>query len=169
MSWKFFLSLFSLFTVACQAKNSYSDIALGIVKSYSKEISQQECVAIIGTGGSMTKDVKTLYLHVWSENELEVSEARRMYLRILQGLVDKVNANEEVRPYLHDYPFTWKNIDLDLGFHNDNGWVGNEKVALVTICKGEIFYKIYDQDDDGFRLIYREPYEEALRIVYPNQ
>jgi hypothetical protein len=83
-------------------------------------------------------------------------------------LIKKFNEDEEIRPFLVNYPFTYNNIELDLTFPNSRGpQAQGDYVALAMIVNGNVCYAIYDPQKEGnpLRTIHREPYEEALRIV----
>jgi hypothetical protein len=105
-------------------------------------------------------------------------------------LVDKVNTHEKIRPFLREYPFTWRAADISIAFHkpHSDSYYLDGSVALVCPARdGKIAYQgaelrqithppLLDYDGnveipeeiverEMFIPLLREPYEEALRIV----
>jgi len=73
--------------------------------------------------------------------------------------------NTSIRPYLHDYPFTWRNIELKISFYDQNGRSIPGKLAYITTVNGIVYYLSYDKITEGLVDMHEEPYEEALRLV----
>jgi hypothetical protein len=117
----------------------------------------------------MTTDVRVLSPVYISYQKLNIDDARAFYLEIVEGLINKANADEEIRPYLHNYPFTEKNMSIGLVFFNEkNDFMQDGFVASMTMLDNEnglIYYRIYHPETEMLETIYIEPYEDALKIV----
>ena len=99
--------------------------------------------------------------------KVNVEEARILLITLTKELLDRINSDQQIRPYLDHYPFTEKGISLGLSFYDDQGKrVDNGYVAHLFVAKdGNICYDTYNHEED----LYEEPYEEALRIVENEQ
>ena len=60
-----------------------------------------------------TDGSKKIIIKYLANQELNVAQTRALFVSIMDGLLSTINASTEIRLYLLDYPFTWKNIDLD--------------------------------------------------------
>ena len=154
----------------------YADHAtegLRILNENSNEVKKKYDLITYGSGGAMMEDIEILDLRFNSVKKLTISEARKFYVNIIEELISKVNNDKKVRPYLHDYPFTRKNVDIMIVFYNSHNYIKKnlveENVALIGMTiKGHIIYKIYDHTKDEYHdlvTIHEESYEEALKIV----
>ncbi len=112
-------------------------------------------------------DIQKINAHYVSFDSLGVEQARRLYVEVIEGYLCRYNGNEEIRPYLHDYPFTIANLKVTIGFQNEQrGRVSQEFVALIfNSSKNWIIYSAYDHEQEKFIDLYEEPYETARDIV----
>jgi hypothetical protein len=163
---KYLLILMTLFFSSCGGR-SYSYMADPIFASYGKEMQKKRGYWIEGTGGSMPNgDVRNLFMSFVGIREVDVSEARRLYVELVEGLLNQVNQDKFIRPFLHDYPATCTNTRLHLSFVNEyNRPVSEKHIAFVFLVNNIVYYNYYDHNERMFEDIYEEPYEEALRIV----
>ena len=77
-----------------------------------------------------------------------------------------INSNENVRPYLHNYPFTASDVRIVIYFHNsDRSNVPNGKISIVAARQGSIEYFIDDPKINNIKSIYEETYNDALKTV----
>lgn len=156
---KFILVIFLLSTNVCFAISDYPKFADKIVSDYTKELSQQN-IYLIGSGGAMMSDIQKINVHYISNLSCSVKEARTIYIMIAKEYLRRINNNKLVRPYLHNYPFNFFNLKLQLSFENST------KGSIAFIFQGKnsiICYAVYDQKDE-LNVIHQETYEEALQI-----
>jgi phosphopentomutase len=79
-------------------------------------------------------------------------------------LLENINSNKEIRPYLREYPFTPDRADVSVG----NPYSANLKdndLIFVFQTKDALYFNYQDSKQ---QLQYRneiEPYEEALKKV----
>jgi hypothetical protein len=168
------LIIFILFVTVCFSCGRgsgcrYCDLADNLMNAYSKEVRKTKNLLLFGSGGSMTTDVRVLSPSYEYLGNMDLCQARFLYIETVEGLIRKVNNNEEIRPYLHNYPFTEKNIALAIGFiDKQENRVKEGYIALVFMLDNEnglIYYNIYNSETEMLETIYIEPYEEALKIV----
>jgi hypothetical protein len=148
--------------------SKHCKISNKIFIAHNKELQKQKDIFLVGFGGAMMGDIQKVCAHYESHERLAVNEARSLYVEIIEGYLKKYNGDEVIRPFLHDYPFTIENLEVNIGFYDsirqriDNGFV-----AYMFIGKNHmLIYKAYDPKTDEFIHLYDEPYEVARQIVY---
>lgn len=161
------LSLFcSSFIYQIPPPPPYCEIIDNITHKFLREYIKPKGLICIGSGGSMMDDVKKVSLSFVSFKALNVEEARILYVDIIEEYLKRVNSDEEVRPFLHNFPFTIDSLDFDIRFDYKNNCVRKDgHVAFMFIRRDQnICYKASDVQT-GYYSIHREPYSEALEIV----
>ncbi|MCH9625436.1 MAG: hypothetical protein S4CHLAM123_06100 [Chlamydiales bacterium] len=160
---------FLLFSVtSCTVREPYyCQISNRIAGSYVMEFARPRELMLTGYGGAMMDDIKNIELCFLSFAALNVDEARVLYVEMMEELLYRINCNEEVRPYLHNFPFEEENLKLRIGFEDCNGRITKDgHVALMSIAKDHILYfAAYDPVTEKFYTLYEAPYEEARKIV----
>jgi len=167
----FILILPVLFTLSgCKNEESYHvQLAHLLMGKYVKKMREEKGLELSGIGGAMMFKVSELTLRFLSNEKLEISEARKLYLEVVQGFLPIVNADKKIRAYLKNYPCTHENINFSIAFEDPKTRrdVDPPYVAHVFYSRGRIVYSFYDKEKDQFNqdLKYAEKYEDALRIV----
>ena len=115
----------------------------------------------------MMDDVKMIGGAFSKSTALSVDEARELFVEVTEELIDRFNKDEKIRPYLHNYPFAFDNVDIMLHLSGKGERSpGEGYVALVYKGKGdEIVYRGYDQETQKFYPLHREPYSEAVNLA----
>lgn len=137
-----------------------------IMSSYSTKM-ESEGFSLVGSGGAMMVDIQEITLDFEICENREISEVRLLFIQKAEELIYQVNSNQNIQQYLHDKPFTSKNISLGISFCKlDGKFVHAPYIAYVFLIpeKNRIFYSIYDEGNDRLKTIYDESYEEALTI-----
>ena len=162
-----FLALLLISKNDCCFPMDYCKLANRIVSNYSRELAKERDLFLIGSGGAMMDDIKEINVFYVSFRALNVREARKQYIEVSEEFLKKINQNEKIRPYLHNYPFIFKNLDLKIMFKNKNKSFQDEgDVALIFPARNHnIFYEGYDSEKKDFYSLHSETYEEALQIV----
>jgi hypothetical protein len=163
---KIILGLISLLTLcSCQKVSLKERTADSLMNRYSKELQKKE-IYLAGSGGAMYDKITCLMLQYDKIERLDIEETRKLYMEALLGFIEKVDNCAEIQPFLKDHPFTYKNVEFGIGFFDKNHkFVPPPYIAYVSIIKGNILYSIYNEKN-RLEVIYREPYEEAFKIVY---
>ncbi|MCH9625439.1 MAG: hypothetical protein S4CHLAM123_06130 [Chlamydiales bacterium] len=156
-----------LFTSCTIREANYCKMSNRIASSYAKEFAKPRELMLTGYGGAMMNDIQEVSLRFLSFNALNVDEARVLYVEMMEEFLCRINRNEEIRPYLHNFPFEEDNLKLSIGFEDSNRKItGDGHVALMSIARDHIlFFAAYDPVKEEFYTLYEAPYEEALRIV----
>ena len=138
-----------------------------IFTAYEKEMKKKRGYWTTLLGSSAPNDdVRYLIMSFAGVYQTDIPQARRLYVELVEGLVSKINQNVRIRPYLHDYPATWRNTQVGLRFEDRKGErVKEPYIAYVFIAKEKIIYSIYHHKTGQFEEVYEELYVEALKII----
>ena len=168
-----FTLLFKIFqsseTTALKEKTTfYPTYAHQIIDVLKKEVHEQYGLDCCSRGGSMPYDVLTINVGFESKKLLTINEARIIFVNIYERFRNIINENENIRPFLREYPFPAERIQVSIKFYpalKSKANILGTELVYVSCIKGEIGY--YRDDESGCRLaeLKVEPYEEALRIV----
>ncbi len=188
----FFLVLICIaFAINAKEKKPvhYTVYVKEIIKSFSQEMEKDYGIKCIGSGGSMPYDVKKINMMFVAYQKSDCEEARRLGVAAVQKLLQHVNQHEKIRPYLHQYPFTEKNLWINIFFYDDkNQYHLDDTVAVISLLSGKIIYdkaevkKVFhpatiwgetgevfipsrEEEEEVLVPIKKESYEEALQIV----
>jgi hypothetical protein len=121
-----------------------------------------------GRGGSMPFDVETISVNFNCIKKGTVEEARELIVKLTEGLTLLMNKHKELRPYLREYPCKAERAHVYLNFCNKNGEM-NEDGSICSVVVGRGNTIAYGTLEPGARAIknnFREPYEEAVKIVH---
>ncbi|MBJ7450347.1 MAG: hypothetical protein JHC93_08330 [Parachlamydiales bacterium] len=167
-------SLFSQFVVAIENNvDIYGPLVDEITSSFTKDMLKNYDMTCDLAGGSMPYDVEILGYGFNGCKQLQIEEARSLIIKWSEDLIRKVNANEKIRPYLHNYPFTNKNINLAIDLEIVNGGtkypVDPPYIAFIILTHGKIRYSVYDEENSFLnsfkgKTVLIETYEEAFKI-----
>lgn len=65
-------------------------------------------------GGSFINNIQSVHLCFETDRCLSVNECRQLGIEMVEDLLNRYNTNEEIRPYLNNYPFTEKNLEISI-------------------------------------------------------
>lgn len=142
----------------------YELISNKVVSQTSKNISESENLNPIGSGGSMMEDVKMLSISFITKELINKERGRELIHQCANQLISNVNQNEEIRPYLHNYPFTYKNVEIRI-FNRDKNSISAvyPELSTVSLIDGIIYYKYYENNTR--KKVLTETFEEAEKIL----
>lgn len=137
-----------------------------IVNSFVKELKKKENVSLFGYGGAFMKDVEEIDIDLSVYKFVDINEARKMLVSSVEDLLKKINSDSKIRPYLHNYPFTNKNLTFYLHFYDKNGKeVMPPHISSAGLMFGNIVYSLKNLKDPMlYDDIHQETYDEALKI-----
>jgi hypothetical protein len=148
----------------------YEDMANEISAKVAKKLAKKHQMDLIGEGGGMMGSVYMIGLSFQIHHPMDRDEARARIVDCVEELLAAVNANEEIRPFLKNYPFTTKNVHLAI-FSNyaDGREVFDPYIRVVTVYIGDhIIFSTMEPNKETYKSRYREPYAEALAMLKGN-
>jgi hypothetical protein len=157
----------SVFSSGCTIfKRDYPEIAHAITLRTAKQFQAEKGLALQGTGGGMIDQVNLLEMFLVHFHPLEVVEARKLALFTVDRFLENINADEDVRPYLNNYPFKIEDITIFLSFHNpDNTPVEPGKLEHIVIGRGRFAYKTRNKETGRLMTLFEESISEARENV----
>lgn len=159
------LLMLLIFTLGCNF-NSYriSDKerqANANLTKVSRDLCKKYDLKPFGSGGQMMDQIKMLHLGFAYRKSLSIDEARHMIVDCVHEFAKTINEDEKIRPYLGNYPFASRNIQLEIFLQDESGRSVSNGLLLVTANRGKIKYKIRDPFSEGHLTIFEETIEQA--------
>lgn len=152
----------SEFTHSSYVPSEKQKIVNEIRKKVAVELMQKTGLQPFGTGGQMMDQVKMLALAFQYNKPLEIEEGRTLLVNAVETFVSRINSDERIRPYLNNYPFEPKNVEIMIVIRNpDFSSVEPEKICLLVARRGDCQYETNDSKTDLLKTIYKETFFEA--------
>ncbi len=134
-----------------------------ITKKVAIELKNELDLLPFGSGGQAMNQIKMLAISFLYRHPLEIAEGRELLIAAVEKFAAKINANEAIRPYLNNYPFGPKNIEIRIFIQAPNGKdFGSEKLCLIKAQEGFLEYEIHS-GEYNLKTVYKETFEEALQ------
>ena len=170
-----FLQLLLLF--GCRVGDDYQPrpqdiLANEITISTAQKLIKTQNLHFVGTGGAMMDNIEMLAVSFEYDQEVTQEQARQLLIVAAEEYLRAINQNEEIRPYLDQYPFTAKNVKICIYFHKpDRSQVNEGKIWAIDAMNAEVIYRIVNSEGKLIGETITETYEEALKIIaakYPS-
>ena len=141
----------------------YVKLAHEITEKTAKKLKAQKNLYLVGTGGQMMDDIQMMAMSFYYYQEVNLKTARELITYVINEYLSTINSNKEVKPYLHEYPFTAKNVEIRIWVYNpDRSELPLEKIYSITSLNGMLKY--YARSNPR-QAIYEETYEQALQAI----
>ena len=149
-----------------ESRPEYVKIANKITNETGKKLKEQKNLHLAGTGGGMMHDIQMMMMAFQFNQIVDMETARELLVYSGEEYLHAINSNVEVKPYLHDVPFTSKNIEIVIYFHTQSyETVPSGEISIAAIEEGLIVYYIDDPERYTIQSIHEESYEDAVKIV----
>lgn len=149
-----------------QLSLDYEKMAHEITEKTAKKLDEQKKLCLIGTGGGMMHDIQMMAMSFNYYQEIDLKTARELIICAINEYLLEINNNKEIRPYLHEYPFTAKNIEMRIWIcEPDGSYPPLDKIYYVSAIDGILTYYLDLPETYSRRAICKETYEEALKLV----
>ena len=158
-----FFSIFSCDSMTYQLSDD-EKIVNQITEETAKKLKEKKNLILVGTGGQMMHEIEMLAMSFDYYQEVTLETARALIVYAVKEYLSDINKNEKVRPYLRNYPFTAKNVEIRIFIYGpDRHELSPEKIYYISAINGIVDY--YVRGPDNFRqAVCEETYEEALKI-----
>jgi len=144
----------------------YEKIADKITVKTAKKLEKEKGLIPVGTGGRMMNDIQMMMIGFNYYHVVDIDTARHLLVDSVEEYLSAINTSEEVRPYLHNYPFTAQNVEIDIYFYGpDRHKVPAGEIKIATANQGQLVYYIDYPEKYTIKDIYEETYEDALKAV----
>jgi len=151
---------------SCSTTSIDEQLANQIAAAFVKEQKQRYKLQVCGVGGSIPDKIRKFHFDFDLIMRVDREQAREIYVDMLEHFLQMVNSDEEIRPYLENYPVTNANVEILLTFCDKPlQRVPPPYMAFVFGCKNSIVYDQWDPVTEKFCDAYHELYADALKIV----
>lgn len=143
-----------------------------IFASYLKQMNKEFGLKCERVGGKLTDAVDQVVARLVLFRPTKIERARELQVIATQKLLDAFNSNQELRPYIKNYPLTLDRLSVVISFRNSRYFSFSDGTVESVSQKGEeVIYRSEDEDkEDTFNktgiskpdIVIKEPYQEAL-------
>lgn len=136
-----------------------SDVAEKLSKRYNMKVR--------GVTGGMAGSVNVIGLSFQILGPLSKEKLREILVDCVEEFLAPINTSEKIRPYLKNYPFTEKEIEITIFVVDASGRnLYDPEIVVATAFNGKIWYYTEDKDNEfGYKQKIQENYQTALKIV----
>lgn len=117
-----------------------------------------------GYGGSFYgDDIKNLIagFAVYNDEDFTYEQARDLIVEGVEKFLSEINCNQSLKKYLNHYPFTFEDIEYRIVFNT----AAHEELSYISLVKGFLVYRLFDEAQIDSTLLFEEPYIDALAKV----
>ena len=126
------------------------------------QLKQERNLHAIGVGSGMMNQIRMLALSFVYYKEIDIETAREILVSASDLFLENINSYEKIHPFLENYPFTTKNIEIAIFLLKPDGSKpSGGNLTVISITNGILSYKTDHPDDGRLTRIYEETYEEA--------
>ncbi|MES2345134.1 MAG: hypothetical protein V4494_04265 [Chlamydiota bacterium] len=152
--------------VSCHKESTPRALADEVMFSYLKQVRKEKNLAFFGFGATAASDVREFRMNYrLSKLNYNKLESRELIVSLAENFIAKVNLDEKIRPYLHEFPVTYKKLSLSITFATFHLERPSEQyVAYVLLQKGKIYFCNYNHDTEMLCDLGEEFYEDALEL-----
>jgi hypothetical protein len=144
-------------------------LANQVIRQAFSQLRKEKDLEPFGEGGQMMHQIQMLALSFSYYKPLDIEQAREMLIYVSTTFLDIINKNEKIRPYLDNYPFDLKNIEIRIVVRGGDK-SDPDKLVFVSMHRGVLGYDIREFGTILLKEFYRETYEEAVeRLAYQNE
>ena len=146
--------------------NHLQQLVFKDVNKVLERFSKQYELVVNGSGGAFCEDIEQIMVSLHIQKYVDVKEARTIYVDIIESIVNQLNQNKELRPYLRDYPTTDAPLQLRISFV-DKRTHYPPKEYVYYLRKNNVDALIFDNyENNKLETIHEEPFKESLQIIY---
>lgn len=137
-----------------------------IIADFAKKVRDEYGFICTATGGSMPNDIESIYVNFTSKKMATFDEAREYEVLLIEGLMKLINADETIRPYLRNYPFPTKRVNISISFEAPTKKEEEQQyVSHIFQARNLLFYRNCAPVEKYRDADFTEPYSEAYQIV----
>lgn len=140
-----------------------------VINTFALEMERNFGAICTGSGGQMPYDVDQLRIMFTIPKDATLEEARQLEVLFTERLVQIVNEDEGIRPYLRVFPIGADRARVSMRFGTPNpsskSHQSSSEIEHVLQAKNMLFYSKEDPSTECYVDLFKEPYEEARAKV----
>lgn len=141
-----------------------------------KAISKKWKAQLVQSGGDLSDGIKEFAFLFHKYKKVDVAQARKLELGIMEIILEKINSHAQLRPYLTTYPVKPEQVKVLVEFKGSDGFDqdGEDRLSSVRYENNVLQYCMLEsRDKDVFRIkpivVREESYQEAAEAVKGNK
>ena len=148
----------------------YISMANEIISDVAATLTERHKMNVVAVTEGMADCVNVVGLSFQILGPLSKERLRKIVVDCVEEFLASINANEPLRPFLKNYPFTAEGIDIELFIVDANRrHVYFPEIMLAAQYRGKIKYRTIDKENElKYKSSEFEDYETALEIVKGN-
>lgn len=144
----------------------YEPLIDALFKTFETQMQEELHLEPTGSGGSMPHDVEGIEVTFTALRRISQDEAREILIKGSQVLLHLINSNEELRPYLREFPFRMNRISLHLFTRNNVGsHYADGTIAYAALTRNTLSYDTFDPITEKFIALSGESFDTATQIA----
>lgn len=108
--------------------------------------------------------VRMLALAFTYYHDLDMEKGRSLLLYCAHIFLDTINSDQDLRPYLQNYPFVYKNIEIAIFLRSTDRNLPTS-FSWIKLVDDKIKYYQKDPLSGQYNKVHEETVEEALRFT----
>lgn len=134
-----------------------------LVRCINSQIRDFWCLHGGMCGGKLSPTLEVIDYAFWSNEHPSKERARQIFLEITDYILFNYNSSERLRPFLVNYPFNPRNVEVTIFFYK----VSLEgEIETVSGFKDKIFYKRVSTELNCKQKLEYEDFDETYYSVY---
>ncbi|NNM43196.1 MAG: hypothetical protein HKM07_02510 [Chlamydiae bacterium] len=130
-----------------------------------KKLKDEKGLILIGTCSQMMDNIQLMGMSFNFYQTVDLSHARELLIYSIEKYLSSINSDQKIRPYLHEYPFGAKNVEISIHFYNPDGSdVALDKIYYASAIDGKLSYYVDLPEKYSRKSIHEETYEQALQL-----
>lgn len=143
----------------------YVKMAHKITDKVGRKLKVEKNLKLVGTGGGMMGDIQAMHMSFHYYQEVDIKTARELLVYVIDEYLTAINSDENLRCYLHNYPFTTQNIEIRIWFYKPNRTKHDlDKIYYISAIDGVVNYYLKVPPHSRIAL-HTETFEEAQLAV----
>ena len=125
-------------------------------------------LSLIASNCSNGDEIEEVSLQYLSHKKMEIPEVRKVFVESVENILDLVNSDEKVDPYLKKGPVSLDQLNVSIGFADNNGELFEPPyIAYAYLYEQKIYYCYHDNLFGKFIIEedIEESYYDALQLV----
>ncbi len=134
----------------------------------AREIQSRFGVHACGSGGGAINAIRleTLDFQTIAPLRFTIDQARTLIVALTEIYKENINNNRELRPYLIEYPFPAKRVEVAIFVYDSPFLQPTKDITTISLHNGIIYYKSHSGERAVPNTILKtEPYQTAYELV----
>ena len=157
----------TIFTANPYVRKEYIFMAQQLTSDVAVKLKQRHNMVVVGVTAGLADAVNILGLEFQIRGPLSKEKLRSILVDCVEEFLISVNTNEQLRPFLKNYPFTEKEVEIVLYVLDATGRnVYHPEILVAVASHGIIWYATKDKNVKfGYKQDIEESYQTAFKIV----